>query len=160
MKSSPICLDASYLIGLFDPRDTWHESARQIHATLRELRAPAITPDCVLNEVFTVLARRGIERGEAGRFSALVGQITGTIPETSITWLYPHVPRWFAACVTIMQETAGALNFHDALLVVAAEEVDYQAIVSFDAGFDRLDRLRRLGTANAVSAWLQASPEA
>lgn len=157
--SSPVCLDASYLIGLFDPRDTWHESARRIHVVLRELHALTLTPDCVINEVFTVLARRSIERGESGRFPALVDLLTGTIPETSITWLYPHVPRWYAGCVAIMQETAGAVNFHDALLLVAAEEVGYQAIVSFDTNFDRLDRLRRLGTATAVRAWLRAPRE-
>jgi predicted nucleic acid-binding protein len=69
--------------------------------------------------------------------------------------LYPHTPRWFAECVALMRETAGAVTFHDALLCVAAGEVGYGAIVSFDAGFDGLERLRRIASAGDAESWVE-----
>lgn len=159
MTTETVCLDASFLIGLFDPRDTWHSDASRIHAVLAEQHVSTITPDCVINEVLTVFARRCRERGEPHAFAALVDRLTEAIPETAITWLYPHVPRWFVECVKVMRKAVGAMNFHDALLRVAADEVGYQAIVSFDSGFGRLGGPRRLGSATAVKTWLRSARE-
>lgn len=156
MATEPLCLDASYLIALLDARDVWHRDAAAIHAVLIEHGVGVITPDCVMNEVLTVFARRCRERGQPEAFGALAERLGLAMPDDAITWLYPHLPRWFARCVAVMREAAGAVNFHDALLRVAADEVGYRTIVSFDVGLDRLEGLRRLGSADAVGDWLRA----
>lgn len=155
MTIEPVCLDSNYLIALFDQRDVWHQEAVRVHEVLRDRQAPAITPDCVINEVLTVFSRRCRERGHPDAFAQLAERLLQVVPEEAVTWLYPHVPRWFGRCVTVMRETAGALNFHDALLGVAADELGYRAIVSFDTGFDLLASLKRLDSATATEAWLQ-----
>jgi predicted nucleic acid-binding protein len=159
MTAEPICLDANYLVALFDRRDALHGEARAMYGALRDRGALTLTPDCVVNEVLTVYARRCRERNDRGAFAAHVKLLVETIPETAITWLYPHVPRWFAQCVAVMEETTGGVSFHDALLRVAADEVGYKAIVSFDAGFDSIPGLRRLGSARAVTGWFAESSE-
>ncbi len=154
MTSDPVCLDANYLVALFDQRDRWHPEAARIHTVLREHGASTITPDCVMNEVLTVFARRCRERGSPEVFVKLADALLQAVPVEVITWLYPHVAQWFAGCVAVMRETAATLNFHDALLCVAADELGYQAIVSFDEGFDQLAGIRRLGSADMAKRWL------
>ena len=75
--------------------------------------------------------------------------------ETSITWLYPHVPRWYSRCLGIMRETQGHLSFHDALIVVAMQELGFSALLSFDSGFDEVLSINRLGSTNEVAVWLR-----
>jgi predicted nucleic acid-binding protein len=159
MRNDPVCLDASYLIALLDARDSRHSDATRVAAVLFEQGIQTIAPDCVINESLTVFARRCRERREPDAFARLADRLAEAIPEETITWLYPHVSRWFTDCVTMMRGVRGAISFHDALLRVAADEVGYQAIVSFDAGLDRLDGLRRLGSAHAVKAWVRATRE-
>jgi predicted nucleic acid-binding protein len=130
-----------------------------MYGALRDHGALTVTPDCVMNEVLTVYARRCRERNDRGAFAAHVKLLVAVIPETAITWLYPHVPRWFIECVAVMEETAGGVSFHDSVLRVAADEVGYKAIVSFDAGFDQVSGLRRLGSARAVKGWFAESIE-
>lgn len=152
--TEPICLDSSYLVALFDPQDTWHATASGIHDLLRRRHALTVAPDCVIDEVLTVFARRCRERGESHTFSALADRLGKAIPETAITWLYPHAPRWFAECVALMREAGGAVTFHNALLCVAAAEAGYRAIISFDTGLDRAGGLRRVGSTDAAEEWL------
>lgn len=152
--SDLLCLDSSYLSGLLDTRDSWHGDAASIQAVLEEEGVPTATPDCVVNEVLSVFARRCREHSATETFPALVQRVTEAIPETAITWLYPHVPHWFGRCVAALQRSAGVLTFHDALMYVAATELGFRAVVSFDACFDRLEGLARLGSADAVRSWL------
>ncbi len=86
-------------------------------------------------------------------FPQLADRLLEAVPPEAVTWLYPHVPRWFGRCVAMMRETAGVLNFHDAMLGVAADELGYRAVVSFDSGFDMLTALRRLDSAAAARTW-------
>lgn len=72
MTTEPLCLDASYLVALFDRRDARHGEARAIYGALRDHGALTVTPDCVMNEVFTVYARRCRERNDRGAFAAHV----------------------------------------------------------------------------------------
>jgi hypothetical protein len=54
-----------------------------------------------------------------------------------------------------MREAGGSVTFHGALLCVAAGEVGYRAIVSFDAGFDGIKALHRIGSAGGAERWLE-----
>ena len=156
MTSEALCLDTSFVLALFEQRDVWHQEATQIHAALRDHDTLILTPDCVVNEVLSIVARRCLQRRESKAFAGLAQCVVDAIPKDAITWLSPHLPRWFSGCVETMQGAAGALSFHDALLCVAADELGFRAIVSFDEDFDRLGGLQRLGSADAVTTWLEA----
>ena len=155
MRSSTLCLDTSYLVGLFDEADRWHTRAGEIDSLLRQYQVRVSYLDCVLNELFTVLARRCLERGSPEVFSSLLDQVTQAAQETSITWLYPHLPRWYSRCLGIMRETQGHLSFHDALIMVAMQELSFSGVVSFDTGLDQVATVRRLGSVDRVMAWLR-----
>lgn len=47
-----------------------------------------------------------------------------------------------------MRRSGWALNFHDALIVMAWQEIGLDAIVSFDEDFDLVPGLRRIGSAD------------
>ena len=54
-----------------------------------------------------------------------------------------------------MRESQGQLNFHDPLIVVAMQELGFSALLSFDAGFDEVVSINRLGSTNEVALWLK-----
>lgn len=159
MTNSPVCLDASYLVSLFDATDLWHSRAREIDSLLRQNQVRVAYVDCVFNELFTVLARRCRERNVPEAFPALVDQVVQAVPDSAITWLYPRLPGWYSRCLGMMRHTLGRLNFHDALIVVAVQELGLSALVSFDAGFDQVPAVRRLGTPEAVEEWLRENSD-
>ena len=154
MTNSPLCLDTNFLVGLFDESDVWHHMARDIYLLLQEHQVVVVYLDCVMNELFTVLARRCRQRGRTELFPLLIEQISQIIPDTAITWVYPHLPRWYNRCLDVMEETQGQLNFHDALIVTAIKEMDFSALIGFDAGFDQLPEVSRLDSADMLLAWL------
>ena len=155
MRSNPICLDTSYLVGLLDDSDVWHSQATEIFRLIQQHRIPVSYLDCVLNELFSVLARRSRERRSPQVFSILVDRVIQLIPETAVTWLYPQLPLWYGRCLGLMRETQGYLNFHDALIVVAVQELGFSALVSFDTGFDLVATVKRLGSIDEVAGWLR-----
>jgi predicted nucleic acid-binding protein len=61
-----------------------------------------------------------------------------------ITWVYPETKRWYPTLLTLMEAHQGRLNFHDALIVLAAKEMKMSRIVSFDADFDEVKELHRI----------------
>ena len=54
-----------------------------------------------------------------------------------------------------MRESQGQLKYHDALIVVAMQELGFSALLSFDAGFDEMASINRLGSTNEVAVWLR-----
>ena len=154
--SNLICLDTSYLVGFFDEDDLWHNRAMEIYALLEQSNLPLGHLDCVLNELFTVLARRCRERRRPQMFDVMVEQIHQAIPSAAITWAYPHLPDWYDRCLAIMSETQGLLNFHDCLIVIAGQELGFSALISFDSGFDMIPTVNRLGSAREVEAWISS----
>jgi len=149
---SKVCLDSSYLVALYDQRDVFHRTALAIQEVLEERGLHCLYLDCVLNEVLSVLIRRAGQRGLAP--DEVLARLLGALPPSLLTWTYPAVPEWFGRCLGIMRETGWALNFHDALIVVAWQEFGFAALVSFDSDFDRVPGLRRLGSVETVRSWL------
>jgi predicted nucleic acid-binding protein len=66
------------------------------------------------------------------------------MPVTSITWILPDVPHLYPEIINLIRSSSGALNFHDALIVLTCREREIPAIASFDADFDQVTWLRRL----------------
>ena len=66
------------------------------------------------------------------------------IPPTNISWIAGAAQQWFPEVVRLCRESQGALNFHDALIALACQELGVRFLVSFDADFDRLPWLTRM----------------
>ena len=112
---------------------------------LRGKEAKAVYLDCVLNEVISVLGRRFEERGRTNEFSAVLKKLKNLVPNRVITWVYPRVPEFYNEILNLIEEYKGKLNFHDALIALAAREMAIEGIVSFDSDFDEIAWLKRLG---------------
>ena len=150
MLSNLLCLDTSYLVGQFDESDLWNSEAIEIRLLLLQNQIDAVYFDCVINELFTVLGRRCRQQNRTQMFSTLVDRVIQTIPDASITWIYHRLPDWYRRCLDIMRTTQCSLNFHDALIVVAMQEMDLTALVSFDVGFDQVPTITRLSSTQGL----------
>lgn len=66
------------------------------------------------------------------------------IPERSITWISVAVQRLFQEVVELCRSHQGKLNFHDALMALACQELGIRFILSFDEDFDEVVWLTRI----------------
>jgi predicted nucleic acid-binding protein len=72
-------------------------------------------------------------------------KIERAIPAESISWIYPEARRLYPDILAVIKEHEGKLNFHDALIVLAAKEMGISHIVSFDHDFDEVEGIDRIG---------------
>jgi predicted nucleic acid-binding protein len=139
-----IGLDASFVIGLLDEKDIWHVPASQVYADMLARSAQIMAFDCVLAESVSTLARRVHEKRRTTDLKLLFERVRAKFPTKSISWLYPEVPEVYDRVVMLVEQTAGELNFNDALIALACQQRGIKFIASFDGDFDRLPWLRRI----------------
>jgi len=138
-------LDSSFLVALIDEKDKWRNTAVLIQKTLKKKKARLVYLDCAVNEMISVIARRLEEKGRSQEFTSALQKMEQAIPAKRITWMYPEVRRLYPEILIVIKEHEGKLNFHDALMVIAAREMDIPHIVSFDQDFDEVEGIERIG---------------
>ena len=138
-------LDSSFLVALIDEKDKWRNTAVLIQKALRKRKARLVYLDCAVNETISVIARRLEEKGRSQEFTLALQKMEQAIPAKRITWMYPEVRRLYPEILIVIKEHDGKLNFHDALMVLAAREMDIPHIVSFDQDFDEVEGIERIG---------------
>ena len=69
-KMPKVLIDTSYLVGLVDSMDVWHEQSRAIANALEESAAQLVYTECVVGEAIGVLARRSEERRRPDQISS------------------------------------------------------------------------------------------
>ncbi len=139
-----IGLDTSFVIGLLDEKDVWHTPAVELTAAFRSGAFRPYIFDCVLSEVISTLARRIYEKRRQAEFKALIARLNAQFPTKSITWLYPDLPRLYDEVVMLVEQSAGELNFNDALIALSCRNRNIPMLASFDADFDRVNWLKRI----------------
>lgn len=142
--SIAIGLDTSFVIGLLDERDIWHVPASQVYAEILARSAQIMVFDCVLAESVSTSARRVHEKRCTVDWKSLFERVRVKFPTKSISWLYPEVPAVYDQVVMLVEQTAGELNFNDALIALACQQRGIKFLVSFDADFDRIEWLKRI----------------
>ena len=118
----PYWADASYVIGLSDPKDRWHRAACAIHAKLGG-KARLRTHALAVAEVVTRLTRTvGVEKAQAAYFA--------TKDDMEV-----HVPlaQDLDDAMDLAVDFDGELSLSDSLFVQFMAKCD--VIVSFDGGF-------------------------
>lgn len=141
---SLIGLDTSFVIGLLDEKDVWHIPASQVYAVMLARGAQIVAFDCVLAEAVSTLARRVHEKRRVIDLKTLFERVRAEFPTRSISWLYPEVPHLYDEIVALVEQTAGELNFNDALIALACRRGGIKHLASFDGDFDTLGWLKRL----------------
>jgi predicted nucleic acid-binding protein len=148
-------IDANVLVGLLDDRDTRHSAAIALRDALDRANAELVYFDCALSEAISALARRTREQRRPEQLDALLDQLAALVPITDITWISGEIERLYDQVVGLVRSSAGALNFHDALMALVCRERGIAVFVSFDQDFDQVDWLVRVGDAAEVAVALQ-----
>ena len=136
-------IDSNVLVGLLDDRDKWHVQARALLDALKEEAVSVIYFDCVLNETISVMARRSEEQNRSTEFSGLLDKLQVQVPEDLITWITLDTQRLYNRIIALVRQTQGRLNFHDALIALACQELEIKVILSFDRDFDEVPWMER-----------------
>lgn len=139
-----IGIDTSVLIGLLDPVDIWHQPAEALVRGLVEIDANMAVFDCVLAEAISTMARRIHEQRRQQDLELLLERIGRKFPVEELLWVLPDVPALFPSIVGLVRESAGALNFNDALIALSSRRRHIPYIASFDRDFDSLAWLERV----------------
>ncbi|MBN1139289.1 MAG: type II toxin-antitoxin system VapC family toxin [Anaerolineae bacterium] len=141
-----IAIDTSFLIGLLDPQDIWHDPAVAVKGALQALEAEVVVFDCVLSEALSTLARRIHEQRRLADLNRLLDHVLVAYPADDIMWALPDVPALYVEIVALMRASGGELNFNDALIALSCRYRDIPLIASFDRDFDRVDWLKRVAS--------------
>jgi len=150
MTMTAVCIDTNVIVALADTQDKWHSRSVALRDALLAAQTPVVYFDCVMNEAISVLGRRAEEQNRSDQFSRLLVGLLAIVPASSITWIAASAQRQFPLIVEQCRLHEGRLNFHDALMALACQELDISAIVSFDGDFDHVAWLQRISDASQV----------
>jgi predicted nucleic acid-binding protein len=139
-----VALDTNVIVALVDDRDTWRATALAIRDTLIETQAQLLYFDCVFNETIGIIGRRTEEQKRPEQFDRLLDGLTAMMPPSNITWVGGAGQQWLDEIIRLCRESHGTLNFHDALMALACQNLDVRFLVSFDTDFDCIPWLTRL----------------
>ncbi len=139
-----IGLDTSFIIALLDEKDLWHSAALQLLGPMEITGTKQFVFDCVLSEVVSTLARRTREKRRQADFPKLMEEIGVRFPRPSLTWVYPDLATLYDEVIVLVKESAGELNFNDALVALACRNRGIPLLASFDVDFDRIPWLKRI----------------
>ncbi|MCL4492097.1 MAG: PIN domain-containing protein [Nitrospirae bacterium] len=144
-----VILDANYILAILDQTDIHHKPAIDIDDKIQAVFDEILYLDCVINEVVSVTIKRLKERKKKELIPDYLKRLHQLIPKTSITWIYPEIEDYYEEVLKTVIDSHGNLNFHDALIVVIANEFEISHIVSFDKGFDKTE-LKRIKDAGDI----------
>ena len=95
--------------------------------------------------------RRLHERHQAERIPAVLQRFRHELPAAAITWILQDTERIYEPILSLVEQSNGVLNFHDALIALACREREIPVIASFDPDFDLIPWLKRLTLPSKLS---------
>jgi hypothetical protein len=137
--SNKVVVDANVIVALLDVRDVHHDRTLKLINRLEDEQKDLVLMDCILNEVYTVLARRSLERGY--RLSEIVSKVKNDLESFEIIEAYLLVNRIHDKVIELMTKTDGRLNYHDALICLVMKEKGINKIATFDKDFKEINWL-------------------
>lgn len=147
-----IAVDTSFLIGLLDSQDIWHNPAVDLQKAITAARLDPVYFDCTLAEAISTMARRLREKHREAQLSGLLDRLSVDIPPEAITWILPDIPHLYSQVIELVRSSVGELNFNDGLIALACQERNIRALASFDRDFDRISWLIRVAMPGDVEA--------
>lgn len=138
--NSKIVVDTNILVALLDIKDVHHSKALKLIKKLEDEERDLLLIDCILKEVYTVLARRCLERGY--KFSEAVSKVKKDLEGFEIIKAYLFVNKIHDDILELMVKTDGRLNYHDALISIVMKEKEIREIATFDRDFKEVKWLK------------------
>lgn len=111
-----ISIDTSVVVGLLDSHDHWHSTATNLQTALIASGFSPVYFDCVVTEAVSTLARRLREKRREAELPALWSRLSTALPENSLTWVLPDVPRLYGQVMNLIRASEGELNFSDSFI--------------------------------------------
>ena len=139
-----VIIDTNVIVGLYDKKDVWHKQAKKLIQIFKEISLDLVVLDCVVNETFTVLARRLGERKGKRILVTTLKKVKAAFPKSRITNSYQLIETNYEALIDNIIKNNGKINFHDALIITFAINQNIPFIVSFDEDFDGIAGVTRI----------------
>jgi predicted nucleic acid-binding protein len=138
-----VVVDANVIVGYLDRNDSVHARASAVFDELERSSDGVELLSFLVAEAVSVLARRSVERRSSPpAMSQVLAVVRSWIEDEAITFIEGDERELFAAAVSVVNDSAGKLNFNDALLVVLQGDGLVGEIVTFDAGLAAFPGLR------------------
>ncbi len=139
-----VALDASVIVAILDDGDVHHARATALVDRLERDGHALVLLDLCVTEAVSVLCRRAAERKTR---PPVLAQFLATVrtwhADGEITWV-DGVEGLFDEALRVVESSAGALNFNDALLVRLHAGGVFDDLASFDADFDQVAGFTRV----------------
>lgn len=148
--TNKIIIDTNVLVGLYDERDVWNRHAKRLMEKIKKASSDLILLDCVVNEAFTVLARRLREGKRQDSLYSIFKKLKADLSKDKITNAYQLLEINYEEIIDRIIESKGKINFHDALIITFAFNQNISFIASFDTNFDGITGITRLFDPKAV----------
>jgi len=139
-----VLVDTSFIVAFMDKKDRHYKKALKIQGEIEKVGVELVCMDCVVNEVYSVMARKLIERGMSGEFSKVADLIGDFLESIDVVSAYRYLPKLHSEVVNLMKQTEGRLNYHDALIALCCRQEGINKIVSLDSDFDEVEWLKRI----------------
>ena len=134
---SKIVVDTNVLVALLDSKDVHHQKAVRLAQRLENEKRQILLMDCILVELYSVIARRSRERGYD--FSLIFPQIMEIEEMYDIIMAYDYRTRLHTKALNLILLSGGALNYHDALISLVMKRKRIKQIATFDKDFATID---------------------
>jgi predicted nucleic acid-binding protein len=139
---SRVVLDANVLVGWLDEHDSLRERATELIDRLENDGHSPASLDFLVEEAISVLARRAEQRRQ---HPPSIGAALSEIREwynAGLIGFHRRQPDDFLACLDVIENSNGRLNFNDARLVIMQRNGEIEEVASFDADFASVDGFR------------------
>ncbi len=141
-----VVLDANVIVGWLDAADVHSGRATDLIEGLKRDGHEALLLDVLVAEAVSVICRRAQERrSKSTDLLRATGAVRRWHETGQIAAVSGDIDSRFHAIMVVVEASAGALNFNDALLVVLQREGAIGDVASFDKALDTADGFRRLG---------------
>lgn len=133
-----IVLDANVLVGYLDVNDALH--ARSL-AVFEQLESTGNTPlmlDILVAEAVSVVCRRTQQRKtNPPDLGAIIAKVMNLLEHGDIDFVSRNDEDRFRKVLDLVEASNGALNFHDATLLVLQEDGTIGPVATFDEALAR-----------------------
>jgi len=128
-----VVLDANVLVGYWDQNDVLHKQALAVFAQLEATGDKPLMLDFLVAEAISVVCRRTMQR-KTNRpdLGAILLKVQALFDRGDIEFLNEDVEGRFLKVLDVIRDSTGALNFHDATLMVLQQEGVIEEVATFD----------------------------
>jgi len=137
---SKIIVDTNVIVALLDGKDIHHPNAVKLVQRLEEERKEIVLMDCILVELYSVIARRSRKRGyDFSKIFPLISEIEDLY---DVITAYDYRAKLHMKVLDLILASGGRLNYHDALISLVMRRKRIRQIATFDRDFETIDWVR------------------